>query len=705
MPQYHGFMQWKFTSCRYNIENSNGFNTYSMSEGLSREDKDDLIRYAGSYTPPDNLPYRPTQEEIDALFPVVFASFPLRSGKWGVTRSVYIGQDYAGVRWGNFFSHGIICPAGHWPFYPIRLWNSPLFANGLTTEEQQQHTPPPLPQLTIDEEDLHDFLSEIPRFLADLSIREQSLMPMLDMTRNALASGKTVLLRDTPAHIPVWIAAMQYAFPLRLASGISFTTFMHAISKSQRFHITGTSLEGHAIPMKSPSLNAACHVFDLPEERIATIPEASQRIYLERIRCDEATYPGGNLLELYPFIDTLECKLSDDSLDKSVLLYQYLFQPWQELPAPEVFKSILDFFSRQPLPVCLRLGIDHILKKNTLYTREMLKILFPHLLAIVVKFDVKPEIAQLFFQFLIKHFVRNIGPDNWKDSLERLELLETMLTQMPEDIKQRFFECVARYVDTSASRKQFLFLYLMLLLCLYANQEKAYRNYFDVFFDIPFSEQEFNQFITEIIDCLIDKAVTPVVYEQIVKLHLVNVPRNRTITGSNDDAYSKPYAGDIRYGNRETKHGKSEEELKTGKYYFIREYNYLEKLQQYQLVNWREGGFAAPQGVAFLRYVLGTYQKNREEWNAWVNDYKIVQTLFKLQTDNKPRITAFEKIREQLAKEKTPLHADELDCLKSLLKCKSWGDWFSDHLGLCIFLGLVAVLAIAFLVLLIWFSL
>ena len=689
------FMQWKFTSCRYNIENSNGFNTYSMSEGLSREDKDDLIRCAGAYTPPDHLPFHPTQAEIDALFPVVFASFPLRSGKWAVTRTVYIGKDYAGVRWGNFFSHGIISPNTNWPFYPIRLWNSPLFANGLTEKELREHSPTPLPLLTIDENDLFDFSTEIPRFLGDRSIREQSLFPLLEAVRNCQTSGKAVLLRDDSENLPLWLAAIQYTFPLRMAAGISFTTYMHTLSKSQRFHITGTSLEGHAIPLKAPSLKTSFHVFDFPEESIVTSPEPISG-YMSMIRSDEAAYPGNELLELHPFIDQCECQLSGGSLDKCVLLYQYLYQPWKEPLALADFKSMFDFFSKQPLPLRLKLGTE-ILKKNARFTTEILRILFPHLLDVVVKSNAEPTITKLFFTLLVKHFARNIGPDNWKDSLERLGLLEEFLTQIPNDITKRFFDDVYRLVTTSTNPKPILFLYLSLLLCLHVKQETVYREYFKVFFDVFFDEPEFRHFIHEIIDCVIDKAVTPIVYGQMVKFHLANVPCKIIST---DDDVSKPYSGNVRIGSKRIKSGKSDEEIKNSPYYFIGEYQYIEKLRDYELVNWRHGKDAKIQGVAFIRYVLGTFGTNQADWKAWVDDYKIVSRLLNIQSDNEAKTNALKKIKEQLIKENMPLENDDV-LNYELLDCKTWERWISNHIALCIFLAVFAVLGVVFVILLI----
>ena len=644
MTRYEGFHQWKFTACQYNIENSNGFNTYSMSEGLSHEDKEDLIRFAGSYTPPDELPYRPMQEEIDMLFPIVFSSFPLRSGKWAVTRSVYIGKDYAGVRWGNFFSHAIVSPTSAWPFRPIRLWNSPLFADGLTEQEQQEHTPIPLPMLTIAEADLYDFSSMIPRFLAEESVREQALFPMIESVRDFQASGRTVLLRDEPENIVTWIAAIQYAFPLRLASGITFTTYMHSLSNSQRFHLTGTSLEGNNIPIKSPSLNATCRIFDFPEEHIADPPEQKSRIYFHCIRTDEAEYPGGDLLEMQPFIDRLECKLSDNSLEKCVLLYKYLYQPWHNLPTANDFETILNFFSAQTLPVRQSLMKEQILRRDTVYTAEMLEKLLPHLLTVANESDDRSEIAPMFYDFLVKQFERDISlPDKEdfsitidavtnngipNDSIERFHLIEQMMARMSNEMKKNFFEYVYSRLIASPNCKRLLFLYQSLLLCLYADKEDAYCGYFKLFFDIRFEEREFDRFINDVIDPLIEKAACPAVFGQIVKLHLANVPRGKN------------------------------------KYDFIDDFSYVPRLQHCGLHQWREGMPAQRQGVAFIRYVLGI-PKEAEEWKAWEYHSNIMVYLLKIPfSDSAAKKNALETIRKQMADENMPLSKEEIRHLK-----------------------------------------
>jgi len=373
---------------------------------------------------------------------------------------------------------------------------------------------------------------------------------------------------------------------------------------------------------------------------------------------------------------------------------------------------MLDFFSTQPLPLRLKLGTE-ILKKNIRFTPEMLRILFPHLLDVVVegssitatrnKSDEKSEYTKLFFTRIVKHFARNIGPDNWRDSLERLGLLEEFLTQMPDDVRKRFFDHVDRLVTTSANNKPLLFLYLSLLLCLYVRQETVYREYFKVLLETSFDEPEFRHFIHEIIDCVIDKAVRPVVYEQIVKFHLANVPRHIQSTG--DDVLSKPYSGNVRIGNKRIKNDKSDDEIQSGPYSFIGEYRYIEKLREnYELVNWRHGKDAKIQGVAFIRYVLGTFDTNKADWKAWVEDYKIVSRLLNIQYDNEAKMNALKKIKEQFFKENMLLDNDDL-LNYELLDCKTWERWISSHIALCVFLAVVAVVGVVFVVLLICLSL
>jgi hypothetical protein len=96
--------QWKYTACRYNIENSNGFYTFSKSTEISREEKEELVETVAHYGQPDSAPLRPTPADLNdpTKFPIAFTSFKLSGGKTAICRARAVGQDYGGTRFGNF---------------------------------------------------------------------------------------------------------------------------------------------------------------------------------------------------------------------------------------------------------------------------------------------------------------------------------------------------------------------------------------------------------------------------------------------------------------------------------------------------------------------------------------------------------------------------------------------------------------------------
>ena len=68
---------------------------------------------------PTHLHMEATQEE-STNFPIVFKLFSLYSGKLGLMRICYTGQDYSG-RWEVFFAHTMIAERGSFFMVDILL--------------------------------------------------------------------------------------------------------------------------------------------------------------------------------------------------------------------------------------------------------------------------------------------------------------------------------------------------------------------------------------------------------------------------------------------------------------------------------------------------------------------------------------------------------------------------------------------------------
>lgn len=216
--------QLYYTSCRKGLTSGMGFQTYSMSHGITEEERQEIEKHC-NYVEPRNLTSSPTEQEIEDLFPVSFSFFKLKSGKSCICKIKYKGMDYSG-RFGNYFCHALIFE-GEMPFYPIQIYNSKIFKDSLTKEEENAEVTKPLPILSdISEEDFIDTF-DIEKFLKGASAkkRTKSLNDLIDGIIDGKQNNKKVIFSDDSKNLHMWIAAATMAFPVSMANSITFNTY------------------------------------------------------------------------------------------------------------------------------------------------------------------------------------------------------------------------------------------------------------------------------------------------------------------------------------------------------------------------------------------------------------------------------------------------------------------------------------------------
>lgn len=216
-------LQLYYTSCKQGRSSGSGFQVYAASEGLTEEEIIELERLC-MYVAPSHLPSQPTPEEIKQDFPISFSSFQLKSGRYGICQSVYVGKDYS-ERFGNYFSHALILEEGAWPFPPSLMYGSKHIRTGLSEAELEiDHKPEPLPTIYLDNPNgispasVRDFLKEQNRYTY--------LQNMLDGLMEREGSPGAFILAAEQADIPYWIAAIQLSFPVQIANNLSFSTYI-----------------------------------------------------------------------------------------------------------------------------------------------------------------------------------------------------------------------------------------------------------------------------------------------------------------------------------------------------------------------------------------------------------------------------------------------------------------------------------------------
>ncbi|MCK4761648.1 MAG: hypothetical protein KAW12_05565 [Candidatus Aminicenantes bacterium] len=328
-------LQLIYTSCKKGLSGGSGFQTYAMSEGIDEEERREIERY-GLYVPPTHLPTQPGREEIEKLFPTALRFFRLQSGRYGICQSRYIGRDYSG-RYGNYFSHALILDSGYFPVYPIRLYNSPVFRDHLTEEEIQGHSPPgPLPALDREKitSPLRISFDEVSEFIKDTGI--EPVKKMVTAAVDYHETHRSLVLSGSPTNIAYWIAAIQMAFPLKMAHNLTFTTYTHDPT-SMNLMISAVPQKGSRFAFSETQRNFEHYIFDFENQGIAGLDREYE--FTKNIDIGYTISPD-SLAEFHDFINLFDFNFINKELDSLCFLLTLTRVGVEDLSPKQVLAAV-----------------------------------------------------------------------------------------------------------------------------------------------------------------------------------------------------------------------------------------------------------------------------------------------------------------------------------------------------------------------------
>lgn len=262
-----------YTSCMRGINGVNDGQQIFSYDAQFEDFNNDDIKSLFSYQPPALKPGVIMTEEIAATLPHSFIFRRLEDGKCALSLSTYLGRDYMGSagRFGNHLSHVVVADESDLENYPCEFYGGDLLRERMEFEEVNNPNPPdflPTPVLKkgymIDVETVIEFLSVSNR----LEIYKNMLYAMLVFEKER----KRVVICDEPENIVMWIAALEYAIPLKMALSINFTTyeFDPTLSASQ---ICGVVKSGTRYTPENKRLH---FVFDLYQNECAEFDKETE---------------------------------------------------------------------------------------------------------------------------------------------------------------------------------------------------------------------------------------------------------------------------------------------------------------------------------------------------------------------------------------------------------------------------------------------
>lgn len=344
-------LQLYYTSCEKGMGAGKGFQTFSMSNGITAEEQLELERMV-CYIPPNHLPLEPTEKEIREQFPTAFSFLQLTSGRYAISQSNYVGQDYSG-RFGNFFGHALVLEQGMWPFYPISLCGSSVFKRRLSRAEKNiTNTPSPLPILTLKDLPLNSQLefAAVSQWVSEdrLTLLQQMVSACLERTK----TGRRLAICDTPETQSLWAASLQMSLPIQLAHHLTVSTYTFDMHTNNAL-VCGVVSDGTRYSYSALEHEGQFFVFDQILGQKSETPSMASMVEILDVGW---TLERESLQRFHDFLDQFKFDSLDQNVELVYTLYNFLITQKNDWNIIEMV-DVIDFANRHaPAVIVIKLG-------------------------------------------------------------------------------------------------------------------------------------------------------------------------------------------------------------------------------------------------------------------------------------------------------------------------------------------------------------
>ena len=261
-----------YTSVKYSLSdsskglsNQSGLRVYSCSEGVTRENIQEILRFSlyriprKSATEYSDIPCDPSVPE---LFPKIFRTLKLSDGRYAAIQVVYSGMDFKGDR-GNYYAHALIFDEVGQDFFPEQYYNSPLFTTYLTKSHQEGTLVKYLPEAeekrdeTLDER-VREFVRENKQQMEYLVDAALGLFTDDEIRNICVAS-------DSEALSAMYLVALKYLLPRDISRYTGISTYNVYLPSDKQYNIVfhGTVKDNNNITTDLIKARISCMYIDM----------------------------------------------------------------------------------------------------------------------------------------------------------------------------------------------------------------------------------------------------------------------------------------------------------------------------------------------------------------------------------------------------------------------------------------------------------
>lgn len=305
---------------------------HAMAPGLAAEDIA-VIAAHSRYQRPDYTAGLPAEAAEWAEYPPALRYYPLPSGRVALTRVCYRGADSHGKP-GNAFAHTLVLPPAALEVWPV-----------MALDWEGWHDTPdvgvdvPLAPVSVDFAPSARYTAAaLAAFLTDQPRRPLWLTELVTALLLYPQWQRALVIRDLPAHGPLWLAAITQLLPLAQALTVSLSSYQYATDHAALINATTA---GSGFDYQHIQHGQAFFIFDALSGEKSTIPvtDAAARrahAYAEQTSAWLLTDPA-RLADCHRFAAAC-CDLDAVSPDLywTLTLYRYLSEPALRLDPAEL---------------------------------------------------------------------------------------------------------------------------------------------------------------------------------------------------------------------------------------------------------------------------------------------------------------------------------------------------------------------------------
>ena len=252
-----------YTGC--GKDKTGAFSVWSKTLDITKNEENE-IRDRMLYKRPSNLPFEPTEEELETLFPKKIGYFRLSSGRSCLAQSVYIGNVYSDLdkRTGNYIIHAFVFDKQD-DIIPMNFIESDIFKRGLTYQEwHDQDAPAELPKVEIVDKPSTLTKQEIDAFFNDENTMRLKLL--LQAIINASTTDQKITFYDNHKNLKYWYKAISLCTPKSLQSELTFNTFYTPTTQMPTQNQAGGAVANTEIKIRNISPTVASTIFNYQQD-------------------------------------------------------------------------------------------------------------------------------------------------------------------------------------------------------------------------------------------------------------------------------------------------------------------------------------------------------------------------------------------------------------------------------------------------------